>query len=85
MAKAKKYVLYGCPANLSQIDETEQGYVGKLSNRSVGLVIDRSAAIVYTDDKEPGHGTPSDWVALFKEDYGLNVHPVYLNDRLTRN
>lgn len=85
MAKAKKYVLYGCPVNLSQMDEIEQGYVGKLSNGSVGLVIDRDAAIVYTDDKKPGHGTPSDWVALFKEDYGLNVRPVYLNDRLKRN
>ena len=77
MAKAKKYVLYGCPIDLSQRYEVK-GYIGLLADGNVGLVIDRASAIVYTDDKEPGHGTPSDWAALFKEDYGLNVHPVYL-------
>ena len=77
MAKAKKYVLYGCPIDLSQRYEVE-GYVGILADRSIGLVIDKASAIVYTDDKKPGHGTPTDWAKLFKEDYGLNVHPIYL-------
>lgn len=73
----KPYVLFGCPIN---IDERYicQGYVGKLEDGSIGLVDDKANAIHYLDDKMPGHGTAEDWICLFKKDYGLNVHPVFL-------
>lgn len=74
---ARKYVLFGCPIDLNQRYEVK-GYIGKLDNGNVGLIDDRDSAIVYVDDKKPGHGTPQDWAALFKEDYGLNVHPIFM-------
>lgn len=76
-ATEKKYVLYGCPIDLSQRYEVK-GYIGELSDGMIGLVSSRDSALTYTDDKESGHGSPADWIKLFKEDYGLNVHPVYL-------
>lgn len=74
----KKYVLYGCPIDRSQRYEVK-GYIGTLSDGTIGLVNSRDSAFTYVDDKKPGHGTPDDWVKLFKEDYGLNVHPIFLN------
>ena len=76
----KKYVLYGCPIDLSQRYEIK-GYIGTLSDGTIGLVNSRDSAFTYTDDKESGHGTPEDWVKLFKEDYGLNVHPIFLKSQ----
>lgn len=81
MARRKKtirtYVLYGCPIDVSQRYDVE-GYVGVADDGSVGLVKNRDKAFMYNDDKKPGHGTPEDWIKLFKEDYGFNVHPVFL-------
>lgn len=82
MAKKRKktnltYVLHGCPVDImTRYDVT--GYVGKLADGKVGLVSSREAAFIYRDDKDPGHGAPEDWVKLFREDYGLNVKPVFL-------
>lgn len=79
----KEYVLFGCPADLSSRYD-ESGYVGldtgfpPTAQSNVVLVDDIEQAFHYVDDKEPGHGTPADWVKLFKEDYGLNVHPIML-------
>lgn len=83
MARRKKktrktYVLFGCPASAEERYDC-QGYVGLLQTGSIGLVNSIEQAYKYTDDKDPGHGTPEDWVKLFKEDYGLNVHLVFLN------
>lgn len=76
-ATSKKYVLYGCPIDLSKRYEVK-GYIGTLSDGTIGLVSSRDLALTYTDDKESGHGSPADWIKLFKEDYDLNVHPIYL-------
>lgn len=70
-------MLYGCPIDIHTRYEVE-GYVGTLQTKEIGLVSSKKSAFIYTDDKEPGHGTPSDWVKLFKEDYGLNVHPIFI-------
>lgn len=84
MAKQKKkktgktYVLFGCPISLDERYDC-QGYVGTLEDGSIGLVDGKANAFQYVDDKKLGHGTPEDWIALFKEDYGLNVHPIFLN------
>ena len=74
----KPYVLYGCLASAAERYDC-QGYVGLLQTGSIGLVSIIEQAFKYTDDKDPGHGTPEDWVKLFREDYCLNVHPVFLN------
>ncbi len=69
--------MFGCPISLDE-RYTCQGYVGKLQTGGIGLVLGKENAFKYVDDKDPGHGTPEDWVKLFKEDYGLNVHPIFL-------
>lgn len=76
-ATGKPYFLYGCPIDIKQRYDVE-GYVGALEDGSIGLVNDKANALRYVDDKQPGHGTPEDWIAFFKEDYGLNVHPIFL-------
>ena len=76
--KGKKYVLFGCPCASSE-QYCIQGYVGIVEDK-VCLVEDRDDALVYDASKPEGHGAPRDWVKLLKEDYGLDVHPVYLND-----
>ena len=76
--RARRYVLFGCPISLDE-RYVIQGYIGKLNEKGqVGLVPEKANALVYVDDKKPGHGSPDDWVKLFKEDYGLNVHPIFL-------
>lgn len=71
--------MFGCPTSLDE-QYGCQGYVGMLEDGSVGLVNDKANAIHYVDDKKSGHGTPDDWAKLFREDYGLNVHPVFLGN-----
>jgi len=74
----KSYMLFGCPIAIDS-RYTVDGYIGLLSkngNNEIGLV-SKQKAFIYTDDKTPGHGTPDDWIKLFKEDYGLNVHPIF--------
>lgn len=74
----KTYVLYGCPIDSSLRYEVT-GYVGRLPDGKLGLVGPRSSALVYTGGKKPGHGTPTDWAEFFKEEYGFNVHPIFLD------
>ena len=76
--KTRTYVLFGCPISLDKRYSC-QGYIGTLQTGEIGLVLGKENAFKYVDDKDPGHGTPEDWVKLFKEDYGLNVHPIFLN------
>ena len=73
-------MLFGCPIDISKRYDVE-GYVGTLQTGDIGLVSDKLSAYTYVDDKEPGHGTPTDWAKLFKEDYGLNVHPIFIADK----
>lgn len=79
----KRYVLFGCPVDKPK-RYSDKGYIGVLQTGDIGLVSDGVDSLipknakVYVDDKEPGHGTPDDWAKLFREDYGLNVHPVFL-------
>lgn len=72
----QKYVLFGCPIDKSVRYDVE-GFIGQLPNGDIGL-IDRDKAFVYVDDKAAGAGNPEDWVKVFKKDYGLNVHPLFI-------
>ena len=76
--KSKKYVLFGCPCAESE-RFSMQGYISSWPDGKIHLAQELSDAIVYDGAKTPGHGAPSDWMKLFKEDYGLDVHPVYVN------
>ncbi len=73
--RSKKYVLFGCPCSIDE-HYAKKGYIG-VADGKICLVEDQEDAMVY-DFKLAGHGAPKDWMKLFKEDYGLDVHPVYL-------
>lgn len=73
---SKKYVLFGCPCSIDE-HYSKKGYIG-VDGSKICLVEDIEDAMVY-EAKPAGHGAPEDWMKLFKEDYGLDVHPVHLS------